>query len=174
MQINNPYIGVPLDQETRISVKVSTGDYNFIKCIRPAGGTVTGLLGTFWKEAVRVCQEKGINDITNENEFEKLFSNFTIIPKDELEQLRTNAATNTKQSTYGGFPNGPAGGFVPHSLSPNVTGGAKEPGVADSTTPAESTDIQSRNGGKRKGATTTTSGKKGKKGKATSGEGDSK
>lgn len=87
----NPY-NDPSIEVQQVVADISVIDYNFIKCIRPRNGTLTGVVCILWKKVVEECRARGITDFNQVSEFEQFLLTCRLVPNEELEQLKVEAA----------------------------------------------------------------------------------
>ena len=97
----NPYNDPGLEVQ-QVVADISVSDYNFIKCVRPRNGTLTGVVCILWKKLVEECRARGITDFNQVGEFEKLVLTCKLVPDEELELLKVEAARASLPKTRKG------------------------------------------------------------------------
>jgi hypothetical protein len=155
-EFKNPYLG---EDVTAINFDIGRNDYNFIKSIRPTGGTVTITASILWKALADELKRKGITSWENGGleRFEALVANCRVVDAGVYEDLVLVATKAAEQDPIGvaksitgrGLPNGPSGGTVQQATTPDD--GARTPGVrpGSETNANVVPDVQSK--GRRKG-----------------------
>lgn len=144
--LTNPYnLDPPDNPGKRISTQISDGDYHFIRCIRPASGTIGNTITNLWSKLCNKLREHEILDVTKQDEFETFVNNLVVLSKEEYDQLRTSSLLRR------GLPDRSIGGVESESLSRNDDRGEKECGPSHSTITNVPTNLQS--GGRSSGST---------------------
>lgn len=84
----------------RAPASIGKSDYEFIRGIRPATGTVNTTQNLLWSKLVIALKKHGINSITNQSEFESFVANCIITDgRDSVQRGATGG--NGKQTSVG-------------------------------------------------------------------------
>lgn len=119
----------------RMIFEVSASDFMFIRLVRPANSTLSGVNGTMWKKLVETLKQRNIDDATRVTEFEHFVTTSRLVSADEYTRL-----------VGAGLLDSPIGGTVRNTAPPNV-GGTETP--TRDQHPANATvvpDVQSKGG----------------------------
>lgn len=92
-KLRNPYHAeCEKGEVSRITVDVSSKDYNLIKSIRPYSHTISGTAGWLWQKLCNELRKRGITDFSKQAEFEQFIESFVVIDGGEYQQLLVDAA----------------------------------------------------------------------------------
>lgn len=91
----NPY-NLPSIEVQQIVADIGVNDYNFIKCIRPKNGTLTGVVCILWKKLVEECRARGITDFNQTDEFEQFVLTCKLVPESEAKERKEKVKKGVK------------------------------------------------------------------------------
>lgn len=153
-----PKFGNPFEndttQKTQVVCPIPTTETNFIKCIRPSLGTVTGVVGTLWQKLANELRERNIVDVTSQPEFESFVAGCKLVSEAEYNEYQS-------LKLGGGLLDRSTHGTVPQASQGNVGGGTPPTGHAHPTASAKLPDVQSGSGKGRGGRGKGQTGQKG-------------
>ncbi len=136
---------------TNVVCPVFTPEVDFFRLIRPAQGTITGIIGTMWRKLYNECNEREITDISKRNEFEQFLAGSKLISNAEYQEY-------VRLRGRGRLPNSPPSRPLPEPTASDERGAAPQSSHDGSANAPVIPDLQGgdRTQGtrKRKGQTT--------------------
>lgn len=114
LEVAKPKLAYPYtDTEAlqQLVLHISRADHGLIKCIRPRQGTLTIVAAMLWHKLCNACRERGILDMSSEDQFESFFAESVIISAEEYEQLRVESTAYQAQRAI--HSNSPLAPLVP-------------------------------------------------------------
>lgn len=129
----NPWKGYDEDQCSRLNSNVPTEIYNFIRFIRPDGGTMTTTINILFQKLVNELQQRNITANCDVAEFERFVAECVIIHPSDL------VAGNERLG-------GPIAGSVRPANAPDDRGTAPSQGRRDKAAAKQSANLSQYGG----------------------------